>query len=134
MLIHFSPGLPKIIGNFTELQEVFFNLIDNAYDAMMQRKEELKEDGYRPTIEIKAEPRGNKWINIVLRDNGIGIKLEDQNKIFTPFFTTKLSSKKGTGLGLYVIRKLIEENHKGKVIYRSEYMKGTRVYVTLPTC
>lgn len=128
----FPPGLPKIKGNFAQLQEVFFNLIDNAYDAMMQRKEELKEEGYRPTIEIKAEARSNNRMNITLRDNGIGIKAEDQVKIFTPFFTTKLSSKKGTGLGLYVIQKLIEENHKGKVIYKSEYMHGTRVYVTLP--
>jgi signal transduction histidine kinase len=128
----FPPGLPKIKGNFAQLQEVFFNLIDNAYDAMMQRKEELKEEGYRPTIEIKAEARANNRMNITLRDNGIGIKAEDQVKIFTPFFTTKLSSKKGTGLGLYVIQKLIEENHKGKVIYKSEYMHGTRVYVTLP--
>ena len=126
-------GLPKIKGNFTELQEVFFNLFDNAYDAMMQRKEELGEEGYRPTIEIKAEARGGNRMNITIMDNGIGIKEEDQIKIFTPFFTTKLSSKKGTGLGLYVIKKLIEENHKGRVAYRSEYMQGTKVYVTLPT-
>lgn len=131
---NFPPNLPRIQGNFTELQEVFFNLFDNAYDAMMQRKEELQEEGYRPTIEISAEPRGSRWLNIILKDNGMGIKPEDQHKVFTPFFTTKLSSKKGTGLGLYVIRKLIEENHKGKVVYRSEYMKGTRVYVALPAC
>jgi len=131
---NFPSNLPRIQGNFTELQEVFFNLFDNAYDAMMQRKEELQEEGYRPTIEISAEPRGSRWLNIILKDNGMGIKPEDQHKVFTPFFTTKLSSKKGTGLGLYVIRKLIEENHKGKVVYRSEYMKGTRVYVALPAC
>jgi signal transduction histidine kinase len=134
LVTDFPSGLPKIKGNFTQLQEVFFNLIDNAYDAMMQRKDELKEEGYRPTIEIKAESRANKWLSVVISDNGIGIKPEDQSKVFTPFFTTKLSSKKGTGLGLYVIQKLIEENHKGKVLYRSEYMQGTRVYVTLPTC
>ncbi len=129
----FPAGLPKIRGNFTQLQEVFFNLIDNAYDAMVQRKEDLKEEGFKPTLEIKAEARAGK-INLIIKDNGIGIKAEDQSKVFTPFFTTKLSSKKGTGLGLYVIRKLIEENHKGKVVYRSEYGHGTRVYVTLPTC
>ncbi|MFP4473744.1 MAG: ATP-binding protein [Candidatus Omnitrophota bacterium] len=128
----FPPGLPQIKGNFTQLQEVFFNLIDNAYDAMMQRRAEFKEEGYKPTIKIRAEARGTKRISIKLEDNGIGIKEEDKQKVFTPFFTTKLSSKKGTGLGLYVIKKLIEENHKGKVIYRSQYMKGTQVYVTLP--
>ncbi|HSA31426.1 MAG TPA: ATP-binding protein [Candidatus Omnitrophota bacterium] len=129
----FEPGLPKIHGNFTQLQEVFFNMIDNAYDAMMQRKSDLKEEGYEPRITIKAERSRMGSMRIVLEDNGIGIRAEDQEKIFTPFFTTKLSSKKGTGLGLYVIQKLIEENHKGKVFYKSEYGKGTRVYITLPT-
>ncbi|MFA5261170.1 MAG: ATP-binding protein, partial [Candidatus Omnitrophota bacterium] len=48
-----------------------------------------------------------------------------------PFFTTKLSSKKGTGLGLYVIQKLIEENHNGKVVYNSVYKQGTNVSISL---
>ncbi|HRZ40772.1 MAG TPA: ATP-binding protein, partial [Candidatus Omnitrophota bacterium] len=96
-------------------------------------KSDLKEEGYEPRITIKAERSRMGSMRIVLEDNGIGIRAEDQEKIFTPFFTTKLSSKKGTGLGLYVIQKLIEENHKGKVFYKSEYGKGTRVYITLPT-
>ncbi len=133
VLRDFDPALPKIYGNFAQLQEVFFNMIDNAYDAMMQRKTDLKEEGYRPTIRIRAERARRGALRIVLEDNGIGIKAEDQEKIFTPFFTTKLSSKKGTGLGLYVIQKLIEENHKGRVVYKSEYAVGTKIYITLPT-
>ncbi len=129
----FETGLPKLYGNFTQLQEVFFNMIDNAYDAMMQRKADFREEGFKPTITITAERARQGSMRIVLEDNGIGIRAEDQEKVFTPFFTTKLSSKKGTGLGLYVIQKLIEENHKGKVFYKSEYGKGTRVYITLPT-
>ncbi len=129
----FEPGLPQLYGNFTQLQEVFFNMIDNAYDAMMQRKTDLKEEGFKPTITIKAERARHGSMRIVLEDNGMGIRAEDQEKVFTPFFTTKLSSKKGTGLGLYVIQKLIEENHKGKVFYKSEFGKGTRIYITLPT-
>jgi len=125
--------LPKIKGNFTQLQEVFFNMIDNAYDAMAQRKAEIKEEGYKPTIRISVQSGGNGKIDIHLKDNGIGVKDEDKDKLFTPFFTTKLSSKKGTGLGLYVIQKLIEENHGGKVVYRSKYMEGTSVQITLPT-
>jgi signal transduction histidine kinase len=46
----------------------------------------------------------------------------------------KLSSKKGTGLGLYVIQKLIEENHGGRVAYESAYQQGTRVRISLPSC
>lgn len=129
----FKTGLPQIKGNFTQLQEVFFNLIDNAYDAMMQKKHELKDPAFAPMIRIFAESRKPGILEIIVEDNGIGVKDDDKEKLFTPFFTTKLSSKKGTGLGLYVIRKLIEDNHGGKVSYVSRYMQGTRVYITLPT-
>ncbi len=121
---------PKIKGNFTQLQEVFFNMIDNAYDAMMQRKNEKKESGYQPTLRIQAEKLGDRII-IKFVDNGIGVKPEDFQKIFTPFFTTKLSSKKGTGLGLYVIKKIVDDNHKGKVTFASKYMEGTTMKLDL---
>ena len=124
-------ALPKVKGNSTQLQEVFFNLIDNGYDAMMQRKNELKEEGYHPTLNIHAQVEGN-CLQMVFEDNGVGVKDEDAQKLFTPFFTTKLSSKKGTGLGLYVIRKIIEENHKGKVEFVSKYMVGTQMKIRLP--
>src|SRR6185295_265345 len=51
----YTNATPKIRGNFTQLQEVFFNLIDNAYDAMMQRKNEFKESDYEATIKISTE-------------------------------------------------------------------------------
>lgn len=129
----YKNDIPKINGNFTQLQEVFFNLIDNAYDAMMQRKAEMKEAGYAPTIKISASGGDNGHLEIVVEDNGMGIKEDDKEKIFTPFFTTKLSSRKGTGLGLYVIQRLIEENHEGKVHYESVYQQGTKVRLRLPT-
>jgi signal transduction histidine kinase len=124
--------VPKIKGNFTQLQEVFFNLIDNAYDAMIQRRDELKEPGFQPTLVFRVEVHDNNKLTIRIQDNGIGVKKEDVEKLFTPFFTTKLSSKKGTGLGLYVIQKIIEDNHGGKVKFESEYQKGTLMSLTLP--
>jgi signal transduction histidine kinase len=127
----FSSLTPKIKGNFTQLQEVFFNIIDNAYDAMMQRKNELKEPGYQATLEISAKPVDNR-LEITIHDNGMGVRKEDAHKLFTPFFTTKLSSKKGTGLGLYVIRQIIEENHQGRVSFISEYQNGSVCKILLP--
>ena len=97
----------------------------------MQRKTEKKEPDYKGSLRISTQRRGD-IIEISVLDNGIGVKDEDQNKLFTPFFTTKLSSRKGTGLGLYVIQKIIEENHKGKVAISSEYMTGTLVSIHLP--
>ena len=123
--------IPKVKGNFTQLQEVFFNLIDNGYDAMMQRKDEVKDSSYQPTLIVRVTQEEN-FAEIIFEDNGMGVKEEDMRKLFTPFFTTKLSSKKGTGLGLYVIKKIVEDNHGGKVEMVSKYMKGTQMKLRLP--
>ncbi len=128
---HFDGKLPDIKGNFTQLQEVFFNLIDNAYDAMMQRKEELAEEGYQPKLDIFARQVGQK-MEILIQDNGMGVKESDMHKLFTPFFTTKATSEKGTGLGLYVIRQIIEDNHGGKVNFSSKYKIGSETQLILP--
>ena len=124
-------NIPKIKGNFTQLQEVFFNLIDNGYDAMMQRKNEKKEPGFQPTLIVRVIKEGD-FVQIVFEDNGMGVKEDDIHKLFTPFFTTKLSSKKGTGLGLYVIKKIVEDNHGGLVEMVSKYMQGTQMKLRLP--
>ncbi len=121
---------PKVLGNFTQLQEVFFNLIDNAYDATVQRKAERKEEGYVPTLRISVREMGDV-VEIVFSDNGAGVNELDKEKLFTPFFTTKATSKKGTGLGLYIIRKIIEENHGGKVEVRSALGQGTDMVLRL---
>jgi len=128
----FSGSIPKILGNFTQLQEVFFNLFDNGYDALMQKKAEWQAPDYKPEIRVSAQPIDNGQLKILVRDNGIGVKDEDKEKLFTPFFTTKLSSKKGTGLGLYVIQKIIEENHSGSVKIESKYGQGTMITIVLP--
>lgn len=123
---------PKIKGNSVQLQEVFFNFIDNGYDSTVERKTILKEEGYRGRITFSAQPQENGMLLITVEDNGMGIKDEDKKKLFTPFFTTKVSSRHGTGLGLYVIKRVIEEFHKGKIWFASEYGKGTRFFLQLP--
>jgi signal transduction histidine kinase len=123
---------PKIKGNLAQLIEVFFNFIDNAYDSIVERRELLKEEGYRGRIVISTHPKIEEGVlEIVVEDNGIGIKEQDSKKIFTPFFTTKTSSRKGTGLGLYVIRRIIAELHKGKIAFESQYKVGTRFIIEL---
>lgn len=123
---------PPVLGNLTQLQEVFFNLIDNAYDAMMERQDTFKEDGYRPKIRIYTEDTHNGSLRIKVEDNGMGVRPEDKGKMFTPFFTTKVSSRKGTGLGLYVIKKIVAANHQGKISVESNYRQGTTFILDLP--
>jgi two-component system NtrC family sensor kinase len=127
----YPKDIPKIKANQIQMQEVFFNFIDNAYDAIVERRDTLKESGYRGKIVISAKPKDSA-LEVIVQDNGMGIKNEDLKKIFTPFFTTKTSARKGTGLGLYVIRNIITETHKGKITFDSEYKVGTRFVLELP--
>jgi len=122
---------PKIKGNLIQLQEAFFNFIDNAYDAIVERRTLLKEEGYRGRITVSAHPK-NSALEIVVEDNGLGMQDEQAKKIFTPFFTTKTSSRKGTGLGLYVVRRIITDMHKGTINFESDYKVGTRFILELP--
>ena len=122
---------PKIKANLAQLEEVFFNFIDNAYDAIVERRELLKENSYRGKITISTQPKDN-ILEITIEDNGIGIKDDNRERVFTPFFTTKVSSRRGTGLGLYVIRRIIADIHKGKINFESDYKVGTRFIVELP--
>ncbi len=123
-------GLPHFNANIIQLQEVFFNLIDNAYDAIKERQAIFNEEGYKGRIEISAMSDKTS-LHISVQDNGIGIEGDDKKKIFTPFFTTKATSRKGTGLGLYVIQKIIAA-HNGQIRINSVYRSGTCFTVSLP--
>ncbi|MCX5709263.1 MAG: ATP-binding protein [Candidatus Omnitrophica bacterium] len=127
----FPSDLPKIKGNMTQLEEVFFNFIDNAYDAIVERRTTLKEEGYRGKITVSASGKDGA-LEIIVQDNGMGVKDDNNKKVFTPFFTTKTSSRKGTGLGLYVIRKIITDSHHGKISFESKHGVGTRFIVIMP--
>ena len=75
----------------------------------------------------------NKNAKIYIQDNRIGIKPENINNVFSAFFTTKLEEEKNSGIGLYIIKKIIEETHKGKIEFRSKYGYGSTFLITLPT-
>ncbi|ADN08687.1 sensor histidine kinase [Sulfurimonas autotrophica] len=93
----------EIVGYKNEFQQVILNLINNAKDILLQNKQK----DAKITIELK-----NKTIYI--RDNGGGIPVEILNRIFEPYFTTKEQGK-GTGMGLYMSKMIIEENIKAKL-------------------
>jgi signal transduction histidine kinase len=70
-------------------------------------------------------------VEITIADDGIGIPEADQEKIFSPFFTTK---KHGTGLGLSISKNIIEENEGSSLTLKSEEGKGTVFKITMPVC
>mgnify|MGYP001571057207 CR=1 FL=1 len=123
-----------VFGVKSQMTEVIYNLLDNAYEATKEKKMLLKDkesQEFIPMIELSlTETSGYNEIRI--SDNGVGIKDEDKHKIFAPFFTTKTSYKSGSGIGVYVVKRIVEENHKGKIKFTSTYMKGTEFIIQLP--
>ncbi|MGB3513235.1 MAG: ATP-binding protein [Microcoleaceae cyanobacterium] len=111
-----------------QLSQVFVNLFSNAIEALEDKKEELSTS---PTIWINTELENNNYISIRIIDNGPGIPLEIQDKIFNNFFTTKPVGK-GTGLGLTISYQIITEKHGGKLRVNSTPGNGTEFEILLP--
>ena len=101
---HLDEGLPEVIGDAHQLQQVFLNILNNAYDA-------VHEVGRPARIEIMTTKAGNA-VEVSFRDNGYGISHPD--RIFDPFFTTKEVGK-GTGLGLSICYGIVKE-HGGEIL------------------
>lgn len=124
----------KIYGIRSQINESIYNVIDNAYEATKEKFESLDDDekhNYKPSVKVVLKHSDSKHI-ISIEDNGNGIKEENISKIFAPFFTTKSSYKSGTGIGMYIVRRMIEENHNGKVSFESKYGSGTKIIFELP--
>jgi len=128
-------SIDAIWGVKSQITEAVYNLLDNAYEATQDRYSDSINPGenhtYQQKVTIEASELDNVY-RIVISDNGIGIKDENKHKIFAPFFTTKSSYKSGTGIGMYIVKRIVEENHKGKVWFESEYGEGTSFYMELP--
>jgi two-component system, NtrC family, sensor kinase len=118
---HYDPDLPLLIGDPHQLQQVFLNILNNAYDAI----QEVRRPG-RMSISTKFQ---DGQIEISFRDNGPGILHPE--RIFDPFFTTKEVGK-GTGLGLSICYGIIRAHH-GEILARNNSDgKGCTFLVRLP--
>ncbi len=118
---HLDQELPSVIGDSHQLQQVFLNILNNAYDA-------VGEIGRAARIEIATKHMGNS-VEISFRDNGPGISHPD--RIFDPFFTTKEVGK-GTGLGLSICYGIVHE-HGGEILcHNNSGGPGATFVVRLP--
>ena len=115
----FEEGLPEIMADSMQLQQVFLNLLLNAGESMT--------DGGILTVKTSSE-QGSDFVHVAISDTGKGIPEEAIQKIFNPFFTTK---PKGTGLGLAITRRLVEQ-HGGKIRATNNADGGASFIVSLP--
>ena len=120
--IYFHSNKDNILINFDKIffSRIITNLITNAQQAVSDLR--------KPVINIDVELI-NKKVSISVEDNGVGIPKDKIDKIFEPNFTTKNS---GMGLGLTMVRKMVED-YKGEINVKSEEGKGTKFVIILPT-
>jgi nitrogen fixation/metabolism regulation signal transduction histidine kinase len=114
-----APEALRVVGDPAQLRQVIHNLLQNAQDALGGVRE--------PRIVIKTEPAGEA-AKITITDNGCGFPAELMKRAFEPYVTTK---PKGTGLGLVIVKKIVEE-HGGKIEIGNVAPQGARIAVTLP--
>jgi len=110
---------PLVLADPDQMSQIFINLVMNAVHAMP--------DGGTLRVALMAE---KQMVKLTVADTGCGIPRAMVTKIFEPFFTTKEFGK-GTGLGLTVVKGIIEE-HQGSIAVESEEGKGTTFKVLLP--
>jgi signal transduction histidine kinase len=121
LILRLAPKLPKVRGNFNQLQQVFMNLAFNAMDAMPKGG----------TLSISTKTTNREWVKVIFSDTGTGIPKDNLPRIFEPFYTTKEPGR-GVGLGLSISYGIIKD-HGGEIVAQSRKGK-TSFTAKLPAC
>lgn len=108
---------PIILCDAAQMEQVLINLISNAIDA-------ISYDGQITASTFEDE----KSVNLIIEDNGAGMTIDQIKNIFMPFFTTKPEGK-GSGLGLYIVKRIIDE-HNAKISVESSLESGTKFIIS----
>jgi len=117
-----AAGLPQVLGDRVQLQQVLMNLIMNSIDAMKDL------EGTRE-LAIKSQRGENERVLVTVSDTGVGLPTQQADQIFKAFFTTK---SHGTGMGLSISRSIVE-SHGGGLWAANNSPRGASFCFTLPT-
>jgi nitrogen fixation/metabolism regulation signal transduction histidine kinase len=118
-----AAGLPQVRADSAQIRQVLHNLVQNAQDALEQRKGRDEP----PLVVVSTEAAGDK-VRLSVKDNGGGFPEEMMARIFEPYVTTK---PRGTGLGLAIVKKIVDEHH-GELTIENRVAQGAAVNVLLP--
>ena len=112
-----------------DVMRVFLNLIGNGFYAMAKRRRQEGE-GFRPTLKVTTRDMPEA-VEIVVRDNGVGIPPQSRERLFQPFFTTKPTGE-GTGLGLSISYDIVTQQHGGSIVCDSKVGEFAEFTIRLP--
>ncbi|MFI3156312.1 MAG: PAS domain S-box protein [Methylococcaceae bacterium] len=123
LIFELENNLPPVYVDQIQIEQVLINLIRNSVDALQNLPEKQQRQ-----LTIRSRLTPNNGIQVSVKDNGQGLDEDQQQKMLTPFYTTKTN---GMGMGLSISRSLIEA-HEGTLYFNSQFRKGTTFYFTLP--
>jgi histidine kinase len=128
LILDLAKNLPPILARNTRIEQVIFNLLTNAMDAVTQRKK-ARLEGAKPAITIRSFLENDR-VTLTVTDNGIGIAQAVLDKVFEPFFTTKEVGG-GMGLGLSISYGIVKD-YDGEIDVQSNEGVGTTVKMAFP--
>jgi two-component system sensor histidine kinase HydH len=123
---HYADGLPEIQADRQMCEQVFVNLITNAFQAM-----EGQDGSSEGTLRLSIAPEvssGAPGVGVIVEDSGPGVPAELREQIFNPFFTSK---KEGVGLGLSIVAKIVDD-HRGTIRLDGDTNRGASFHVFIP--
>lgn len=125
----YEEGLPMMMVIPQDLSRAVLNVMNNACYALWSKKQTEGED-YHPEVNISVKTEGTNLV-ISIADNGEGMTDETKERLYENFFTTKPVGK-GTGLGMSIVKDIVENKHHGTITFNSTRGKGTTFTITIP--
>ena len=125
----YDTTMPPMMVIPQDLSRAILNIMNNALYSVWKKSQSAPDD-YKPEVSIVVSKQDNNCI-ITMTDNGVGMSDEVKQKLFENFFTTKPIGE-GTGLGMNIVRDIIENKHHGKITFESEEGQGASFTFTIP--
>jgi signal transduction histidine kinase len=124
MTVQLAPALPTIRGDRIQLQQVVLNMVFNGLEAMVEP------NGRDPALAIRTARAGDAVVMVTVEDSGVGIDVDDVERMFEPLYTTK---PEGLGMGLAIARTIVHA-HGGRLHASNNAAGGATFSFTLPVC
>ena len=125
----YEEGIPQMMVIPQDLSRAILNIMNNAFYSLWKKSQSAPTD-YNPQVMISVNKQESNCI-ITMTDNGVGMNDEVKKKLFENFFTTKPIGE-GTGLGMNIVRDIIENKHHGKITFESDEGQGASFTFTIP--
>lgn len=126
----YPDNLPQILVIPQDLNRAVLNVVNNAYYAVWEKKQQGTDPAYRPVVRVSVSIVDTE-LRICISDNGKGISEENKTKIYNNFFTTKPVGH-GTGLGMSITKNIIVNKHHGRIEFDSVINEGSHFSLIIP--